>query len=244
MGRAFVIAVAGPVLLVLGMVAWLRGEEPKDSDALSVRVEQLKLEVAALRAENAALKEKLAAATRPTTQGTSTRPATQATTRASSDLPVATFELGPTAKLGGYSYRAPLDWAAQPVKDNKLGMLYRSQDKAAVILVQVKPKGAAPPEMQQKFAQNIVQMLRQDFVKNKTEVVEPPAALGDARFYCRVHERIKVKNEKTADQSHLYAVVGRDMLEVTVITTSEASDQVASTVRLAEEVLLSFAPAK
>ena len=76
------------------------------------------------------------------------------------------------------------------------------------------------------------------------QVVEPPAAVPDARFFCKVHERIKVKNEKTADQSHLYAVKGKDMLEVTVITTSEASDQVASTQRLAEEVMLSFKAAQ
>jgi hypothetical protein len=237
----------GRIALIFAIVtapAFIRADEPEDAQAPAAQIEQLKRELAELRAENAALKEKLTAATRPTTQATTTRAATQATTRTSPDLPIATFELGPEAKLGNYTYRAPLDWAATPVKDSKLGMLYRSQDKAAVILVQVKPKGAAPLEMQQKFAQNVVQMLKQDFVKNKTEVVEPPAIQGDARFYCRVHERIKIKNEKTADQSHLYLGQGRDMVELTVITTSEASDQVASTVKLAEDVLLSFALTK
>ena len=123
-------------------------------------------------------------------------------------------------------------------------MVYRSPDKVSVVLVQVRPKGAAPPEMQQKFGQNIVQMLKADFVKNKTEVLEPPATTADARFYCKVRERIRVKDEKTADQTHLYLTHGKDMLELTVITTSEASDQIAATQRMAEEMLLSFAPAK
>jgi hypothetical protein len=199
-------------------------------EALTAQVDQLKAEVESLRAENASLKAKLATAEKPTTKPTS-------------DLPAATFELGPTEKLGNYSYRAPLDWTATPDKE-KPGVFYRSQDKAAVILVQVRPKGGFPPEMQPKFAQKMIQELKQDFVKKKTEVVEPPAAVPDARFFCKIHERIRVKNEKTADQSHLYAVQGKDMLEVTVITTSEASDQVASTQRLAEEVMLSFVPAK
>jgi hypothetical protein len=229
-----------PFLLALIVLANLpaRADDPAAPDslplkgeALTAQVDQLKSELETLRVENAALKARLATAEKPAT-------------KPSSDLPAATFELGPTEKLGGYAYRAPLDWSATPVKDNKLGMIYRSQDKAAVILAQVRPKGAVLPEMQAKYAQNIIQMLKQDFVKNKTEVVEPPAAVPDARFFCKVHERIKVKNEKTADQSHLYAVQGKDMLEVTVITTSEASDQVASTQRLAEEVMLSFKAAQ
>jgi hypothetical protein len=36
---------------------------------------------------------------------------------------------------------------------------------------------------------------------------------------------------------------GKDMIELSVITTAEASDQVAATQHLAEEVLMSFAPA-
>jgi hypothetical protein len=191
-------------------------------------VEQLKSEIAALKAENATLKQKLAeqATTRPTTS-----PATHTS-----------FELGPTAKLGAYQYRTPEGWTHQGVKNNPLGALYRSPDKAGVILVVVRPKGAAPMEAQVKYGQNIVQKLREDFLRNKTEVVAAPATVPDPRFYLKVHERIKVK-EKVADQTHIYLAPGRDMIELSVITTAEASDQVVSTQKLAEEMLLSFAPA-
>jgi len=193
------------------------------------RIQQLTVENEALRAENAALKEKVAgleksAATRPTT-----RPST---------LPVATFELGETTKLGNYQFRVPAGWTYQGVKDNKLGALYRSQDRAAVIMVIVRPRGAAPPEMQAKYAQTIIQKLREDFFKAKTEVIDPPAVIKDNRFFLKVHERIKIK-DKVAEQMHVYLMQGKDLIELSVITTADATDQIASTMKLAEDVLLS-----
>jgi hypothetical protein len=194
---------------------------------LTQTIEKLQAEIESLKTENAALKEKLAglSATRP----------------AATTAPVS-FELGATAKLGAYQYRAPQGWTYQGVKNNALGALYRSPDKAGVILVVVRPKGAAPMEAQIKYGQNIIQKLKEDFLKNKTEVVSPPATVNDSRFYLKVHERIRVK-EKTADQTHVYLPIGKDMIELSVITTAEASDQVASTQKLADEILLSFAPA-
>jgi hypothetical protein len=199
---------------------------PQRVAELTRTIEQLKAEIASLKAENASLKEKLAqSATKPSTQAAAT-----------------SFELGSTARLGAYQYRTPQGWTQQGVKNNPLGALYRSPDKTGVILVVVRPKGAAPMEAQQKYGQSIVQKLREDFLRNKTEVVSPPATVPDPRFYLKVHERIKVK-EKVADQTHLYLMPGRDMIELSVITTAAASDQVASTQKLAEEMLLSFAPA-
>jgi cell division protein FtsB len=219
----------GVGLLTLLGAAALAQDKPATPDKvaeLTQTVEQLKSEIAALKAENATLKQKLA-------EQATTRPAT---------APATSFELGPTAKLGAYQYRTPEGWTHQGVKNNPLGALYRSPDKTGVILVVVRPKGAAPMEAQVKYGQNIVQKLREDFLRNKTEVVSPPAAIPDPRFYLKVHERIKVK-DKVADQTHIYLAPGRDMIELSVITTAEGSDQVASTQKLAEEMLLSFAPA-
>jgi hypothetical protein len=49
--------------------------------------------------------------------------------------------------------------------------------------------------------------------------------------------------EKVADPTHLYLMPGMDLIVLSVITTAEAGDQVAATQKLAEEMLLSFAPA-
>jgi hypothetical protein len=221
----------------------VRAHEPSDDaarlEALTGEVERLRAEVDSLRAENAGLREKLAAAS------STTRPATTrlATTRPTTDAVATKYELGDVAQLGSYQFRSPVGWAPVP-KDDKLQSLFRAPDKVTVVLVRVKPKGAAPPEVQPKYAQNIVQMLKQDFVKNKTEVVEPPVAVPDPRFYLRVRERIRIKGEKTADQTHLYVMPGKDMVELTVITTSEAPEQIAVTQRLAEEMLLSLKPVK
>jgi len=205
-----------------------RGAEPDKVAELTATVEKLKAEIDALKAENAELKQKLTEK--------------EKTGSGKTDTPPPTFALGETAKLGAYQYRTPEGWTYQGVKNNTLGALYRSPDKAGVILVVVRPKGAAPIEVQAKYGQSIVQKLKEDFLKNKTEVVEPPAVVNDPRFYLKVHERIKVK-EKIADQSHVYLMPGKDMIELSVITTAEASDQVAATQRLAEDVLMSFAPA-
>jgi outer membrane murein-binding lipoprotein Lpp len=207
------------VVLSLGLLAPAssRGDVADRVAELTAQVAKLTAEIETLKAENAALKQKLA----------ETAPS---------------FALGETAKLGAYQYRTPEGWTYQGVKNNTLGALYRSPDKAGVILVVVRPKGAAPMEVQAKYGQNIVQKLKEDFLKAKTEVVEPPAVIPDPRFYLKVHERIKVK-EKVADQSHIYLMPGKDMIELSVITTAEASDQVAATQKLAEDVLMSFGPA-
>jgi hypothetical protein len=217
------------VILWVGlMVGAARAAEPDKVAELTATVEKLKAEIDALKAENAELKQKLAEKEKASSGKTDTaRP---------------TFALGETAKLGAYQYRTPEGWTYQGVKNNTLGALYRSPDKAGVILVVVRPKGAAPVEVQARYGQSIVQKLKEDFLKNKTEVVEPPAVVPDPRFFLKVHERIKVK-DKVADQTHAYLMPGKDMIELSMITTAEASDQVAATQRLAEDVLMSFAPA-
>ena len=55
---------------------------------------------------------------------------------------------------------------------------------------------------------------------------------------------IKIKEGKIAAQSHLYLMPGRDLIELTVITTSQAADQIAATEKLAQDMLLSFRPAE
>jgi hypothetical protein len=205
------------------------GKSPEQDriNALQAEVDKLKGEVDRLKAELAALKDQLATRSSGTT--TEAPPPTQTSTA---------LTLGPAdQKLGGYVYAAPTGWTPQPPKDSKLGMMYRSPDKSGVILVQVKPKGAAPPEMQAKYAQQVTQMLRQDFAKNKTEVVEQPTAVKDDRFYLKVQEKIKVKPDKVATQMHLYRLADKDMIELTAITTAEKPEEIATVQKVAEEML-------
>jgi hypothetical protein len=223
--------------------AAVRAQEPTEEttaklEALTAEVERLRGEVETLRAENAGLRERLATAT-TTTRPAATRPATS---RPTTDA-VTRYDLGETTQLGSYQFRTPIGWAPGP-REDKLQLLFRSPDKLAVVLVRIKLKGAAPPEAQPKYAQNIVQMLKQDFVKNKAEVVDPPVAVPDPRFYLRVRERIRLKGEKTADQTHFYMMPGKDMVELNVITTSEQPEQVARTLRMAEEMMLSLKAVK
>jgi hypothetical protein len=153
--------------------------------------------------------------------------------------PPATFELGDRATLGDYSFATPAGWTAADMKDNKFAAMYRSQDKAAVIRVQVRPKAAVSPEAVPKYAPTIIQKLKQDFLKNKTEIIEPPTVQKDPRFFLTIREVIKIKEGKIAAQSHLYLMPGKDLIELTVITTSTVSDEVAATEKLAQEMLLS-----
>ncbi len=147
-----------------------RAQEPGDPagrlEALTAEVERLRGEMESLRTENAQLRERLAAATM-TTRPTTTRPAT---TRPTTDA-VTRYDLGETTQLGSYKFRTPVGWTPGP-REDKLQLLFRSPDKLAVVLVRIKLKAAAPPEAQPKYAQNVVQMLKQDFVKNKAEVVK------------------------------------------------------------------------
>ena len=202
--------------------------EPSKIEALTAEIDKLKLEIDALRVENATLREKLASVEK-----------TAATTKPSADLPPTLFELGDSATLGAYEYKAPKGWIYQAVKGSTLGAVYRSPDKQAVVYVQLRPKGAVSVD-QVRYGQSIIQKLKEDFLKSKTEVISPPAIVNDSRFYLKVHERIKVKNEKLADQSHIYLMPGKDLIELSVITTAEGTDQIASTQKLAEDVLLSF----
>lgn len=223
MVRSSVIICAGAVIALLTCVA--PADEKEDLPALKAQIEKLKEEIASLKAENAALKAQLDLKA------------------AKNDAPPV-MELGAETTMGGYKYRTPANWTSTPPKDSKFAHMYRSSDKNSVILVQVKLKGAAPPEMAGKYASSVIGLLKQDFAKNKTEVVEAPAVVKDPRFYLKVHERIKVKGEKLADQTHLYHCIGKDLIECTVITTAEATDHVAATQRLAEEIVLSFRPEK
>ena len=219
------------LLLASDALAQAKTPEQEKIEALQTEVEKLKGEVERLRAEMASMKEQVAGKS----------PATSPATTAPQWSPIT---LGPPdQKLGTYSYSAPAGWTTHPVKDSKLSMMYRSQDRSALILVQVKPKAAAPPEMQAKYGQTIIEMLRRDFAKRNTEVIEQPAVVKDNRFYLKVQEKIKVKAEnsttlKIATQLRLYRVIGPDMIEVTAISMSESPEQVSDTRRAAEEITL------
>jgi hypothetical protein len=158
--------------------------------------------------------------------------------------------LGPVdQQLGGYVYAAPTGWAGQAVRNLNLAMMYRSPDKAGVVLMQVKTKAAAPPEMKAKYAQTVMEMIRRDFANRKTEVVEPTRVINDKRFYLKLQEKVKVKGEqadtpKVATQLRLYRVIGADMIELTAITTVEKAADVQAVQRMAEEMMLGVRPEK
>lgn len=171
--------------------------------------------------------------------GAADKPPKEGEAEAAADMP-ATFELGEQSTLGSYTFSTPKDWTAADMKDQKLAAMYRSQDKAAVIRVQVRPKAAVTPEAVPKYAPTVIQKLKQDFLKNKTEIIEPPAVKKDPRFFLTIREVIKIKEGKTAAQSHLYLMPGRDLIELTVITTSDVPEQIAATEKLAQDMLLSF----
>jgi hypothetical protein len=146
-------------------------------------------------------------------------------------------------------YAAPTGWAGQAVRNLNLAMMYRSPDKAGVVLVQVKTKAAAPPEMKAKYAQTVMEMIRRDFANRKTEVVEPTRVINDKRFYLKLQEKVKVKGEqaeqpKVATQLRLYRVIGPDMIELTAITTAQKAEQVQAVQRTAEEMMLGVRPEK
>ena len=159
--------------------------------------------------------------------------------------------LGPVdQKLGAYLHAAPTGWTAQKPRDSNLAMMYRSPGKSGVLLVQVKPNAGAPIEMQAKYAQETIQMLKQGFAKNKTEVVSQPAVVKDARFFLKVQEKFKTKGEtadsppKTATQTHIYRVEGKDMIVLTAISTSEKQEEAAGVQKMAEEMAMAFKPQK
>jgi hypothetical protein len=239
--RCCLVVAALSLLPASTAVAQDRSADQERIDALSGEIDRLRAEIDALRAENAALRERLAVATSTGITGTTTRPA--ASTRPTTGPVVTRYELGEITALGTYQFRPPLNWTLTP-RDDKPQSIYRSPDKLTVVQVRIKPKGAMAADLQPKVAQNIIQALKQDYLKNKTEVIDPPAAVPDGRFYLRVRERVRLKGEKTADQTHLYQMPGKDMVEVTVITTAEAPEQVAASQRLAEEMLLSLKPLK
>ena len=238
MVRLAIIAAGWAVLLLAGdALAQAKTPEQEKIEALQMEVEKLKGEMERLKAELASVKEQVAG--RSSAPSTATPAPPQPTPQSSA------LALGPAdQKVAGYVFSAPTGWTAQPARDSKLGMMYRSPDKSGVILVQIKPKGAAPPEMQAKYGQQVTQMLRQDFVKNKTEVMEQPTAVKDERFYLKVQEKIKVKPDKTATQMHLYRVEGKDMIELTSITTAEKPEDIAAAQKIAEDMVLGLTAEK
>lgn len=203
---------------------------PPAPDARQKEIDQLKAEVEKLRVENAELKLKL-----EQKEAAVAKPPTTAPKIAAGEIK---FELGEEKSIAGYKYRSPAGWVAQSVKGSTLGITYVSPDKSHAILLQIRIKGAAPAEMQGKFADSVITMQKGQLTKSKTEVIEAPAVQIDQRFYCRFQEKIKVKPDKTALQLHLYRNVSKDMIEVTAITTGEETEIAARVVKMAEELCL------
>lgn len=232
--RAFV---AGLLLCFFIQIAPAHAAEatPSPTEALQKEIDQLKSDVQKLRAENDELRQKLAE------KDAAAKPAVGTPKITSGDIK---FELGEEKSIAGYKYRSPAGWVAQSVKGSTLGITYVSPDKSHAILLQIRLKGAAPAEMQGKFADSVLTMQKGQLTKSKTEVVEAPAIQIDPRFYCRFQEKIKVKPDKTALQLHLYRNVNKDMVEVTAITTGEDTEIAARVVKMAEDLTLGAKPEK
>lgn len=152
------------------------------------------------------------------------------------DAPAAPGAAG-TLLDGRIEYQPPDGW--KTVKSNlpaELAAVYVAPDHDGYFALQVLPENAA---ISPAAAKKIVAQLKINHKKRKQEIVLEPQIEEDKRFAIRIHERYKTADGKTADESHLYRLVGGRALELDVQSLSEEPEKVAAVLKTADEVLLS-----
>lgn len=135
-------------------------------------------------------------------------------------------------------FNPPDGWLDSPVNRRPNRELYFAPTRNALISVEVLPANAAADR---DVAAAMVRTLKQNRKAAKQAFVQEPQIENDDRFAVRIREKYMDGN-KVADQLHLYRMVGKRVVLVTVKTVAEG-DAGAAHHTLAEAVALSAAAA-
>lgn len=141
--------------------------------------------------------------------------------------------IGPNA----VQFNPPDGWLDSPVNRRPVRELYFAPTRNALISVEVLPANAAADR---DVAAAMVRTLKQNRKAAKQTFVQEPQIENDDRFAVRIREKF-MDGDKVADQLHLYRMIGKRVLLVTVKTVAEG-DAGAAHHALAETVALSAAP--
>ncbi len=88
------------------------------------------------------------------------------------------------------------------------------------------------------IGQSICKRIRDGAKKGETEILSPPVAEKDDRFFLRIHHTFR-KNGKVGDQLQLYRVVGLNLIAVAVTAYTDKPEEARPIFETAEKIVLS-----
>jgi hypothetical protein len=140
---------------------------------------------------------------------------------------------------GKLTFTPPAGWELRGKLDGGKTASYALEPDAALMAITVNEQEIALDDAAAaKMAQAICKHLRDSIPKSGAEILTPPIAEKDDRFFLRIHDRF-TKDGKLCDQLQLYRVLGVELVTVAVTAFSGSPDDVKKTFEEAEKMILS-----
>jgi hypothetical protein len=141
--------------------------------------------------------------------------------------------------LGGkVTFTPPRGWDLRGKSNDGKTVSYKLDPDMALMGITVTEQEIALNEAAAaKMGQAICKKLRDTIVKSGAEILTPPIAEKDDRFFLRIHVRY-TQDGKMADQLQLFRVLGIELVNVAVTAFSDSSDDVKMIFGEAEQILL------
>ena len=140
------------------------------------------------------------------------------------------------ALLGGLiQFTPPKDWKSQPSPSDDAAIFIAPDHDGVMVISVLPPQASIKPDA----APEMLRQLRTNHQRARQAMVAAPKVERDVRFSIRIHEKYMTKDEKVADELHLFREVGKRAVSLTVQSLSRDDDQINAVHKAGEETLLS-----
>jgi hypothetical protein len=93
------------------------------------------------------------------------------------------------------------------------------------------------PEHARKMARSIEEQIRTNAQTNHVELLYGPKLEADPRFFLKINTRMNVPERGVVDETHIYRVMGLDLVYLNVTTDSDSEDEARAVRQIAEDLL-------
>ncbi len=94
-----------------------------------------------------------------------------------------------------------------------------------------------PPDQARKIGKAIDEQIRANATTNGVELIYGPKIEEDARFFLKVNTRMDVPDRGIVDETHLFRVMGLNLVNLNVTTDSDSEDEARAVRETAEKFL-------
>ena len=155
-----------------------------------------------------------------------------------------TVAITQTLSKGDVVFTVPDGWRFDgKTTDDHLAKLTRSAPEAAMAVNVVQQPQSLSNSDADAMAQHVCKMIRDHATAGDFQLIDPPKAEKDDRFFMRIHHKFQ-KNATVGDELQIYRLLGNNLITVAVTVFTDSPDEAKPVFEDAEQTLISVKSSK